>query len=312
MGLSSSLVTVALVALSPAERKLVDRIAAVVNDDIITLSDVERAAAPYLAQNNTEDKKKTLYKDVLDQLINEQLLSQQVTEAKISVSDDEVDRAIKDILKQNNISEDELRQAVEQRGLSMGQYREDLKRQLVRLKIVDLKVRSRVNVPDTEVKAEYDRMMSQEKREELIGLRHIFFRWGESPDPTERRRVLEKATKARERITGGEDFARVAKEISEGPTASQGGDLGEVSKKGLLPELAKAIQSMQVGEVSEPIETKNGVHVVRIESRKTKDATPFIDMRNQIYQKLYQAEVERQMKIWLDELRSQSAIDVRM
>src|SRR5205823_8851930 len=105
-----------------------------------------------VAQQNTEEKKKALYKDVLDQLINEQLLSQQVAEAKISVSDEEVERAIKDIIKQNNINEDELRQAIEQRGLSMGQYREDLKRQLVRLKIVDLKVRSRVIVPDAEVK----------------------------------------------------------------------------------------------------------------------------------------------------------------
>src|SRR5262249_43518856 len=156
-------------------------------------------------------------------------------------------------------------------------------------------------------KAEYDRMMSQEKREEMIGLRHIFFRWGDSPDPSERQRIIDKAMKARERVIGGDDFAKVAKEISEGPTASQGGDLGEESKKGLLPERARAIQTMQVGEISEPIETKNGVHVVRIESKKMKEATPFIDMRNQIYQKLYQAEVERQMRIWLDELKGQSA-----
>jgi peptidyl-prolyl cis-trans isomerase SurA len=307
-----SLLVASVFVASPSDRKMVDRIVAVVNDDIITLSDVENAARQFLPQNDTEEKKKNLYKDVLEQLINEQLIQQQVTEAKISVTEDEVDRAIKDILRQNNITEDELKQAVEGRGMTMGQYREDLKKQLVRLKIVDMKVRSRVVIPDAEVKAEYDRLSGQEKREELVSLRHLFFRWGDSPDPTERQRVLQRANEARQRIMSGENFADVAKQVSEGPTAAQGGDLGEVSRKGLLPELAKALQSLDVGQVSPPIETTNGVHVVKLEARKVKDATPFAEMRNQIYQKLFQQEVERQMKVWVDELRSQAAIDNRL
>lgn len=294
------------------QRQLVDKIAAIVNEDIITLSDVERAAKPFLAQNDTEEKRKALFHDVLDQLISEQLISQQVTEAKIAVNDEEVERAIKDIVRQNNITEDELRQAVETRGMSMGQYREDLKRQLVRLKIVDLKVRARAVVPDSDVKAEYDRSVSQEKREEILSLRHLFFRWGESPDPAERARVLAAARAGRERLLKGEDFATVAKEISQGPTASTGGDLGEVSKKGLLPELAKAIQTLEPGQISEPIETTNGIHVVRIEARRVKEAQPFAEARAQIYQKLYQQEVERQMKLWVDELRANSTISVRL
>lgn len=297
---------------APSSRQLVDRIVAVVNDELITLSDVESAAKPYLAQNDTEEKRKALYRDMLEQLIDDRLVSQQVVEAKITVSDDEIDRAIKDILKQNNINDDELKQAIEQRGMSMGQYREELRRQLTRLKIVDMKVRSRVTVPDSEVKAEYERQMSQEKREELVALRHLFFRWGDASDQAERDRILKKATASRERIMKGEDFAAVAKEVSEGPTAAQGGDLGEVSKKGLLPELAKAIQTMQVGEVSAPIPTTNGVHVVKLEARRSKEPQAFADVRNQIYQKLYQAEVERQMKLWVEELKSQSAIDIRL
>jgi peptidyl-prolyl cis-trans isomerase SurA len=215
-------------------------------------------------------------------------------------------------LKQNNINEEQLKQAVEERGLSMGQYREDLKRQLVRLKIIDLKVRSRVVVPEAEVKAEYERMVSQEKKEELVTLRHLFFRWGDSPDPTERSRVMQRASEARQRVVGGENFADVAKQVSEGPTAAQGGDLGEVNKKGLLPELAKAVQGMEVGQISTPIETSNGVHVLKLEARKVKEANSFSEMREQIYQKLLHQEVERQMKVWVDELRSQAAIDVRL
>lgn len=294
------------------ERKLVDRIVGVINDDVITLSDLEKAAKPYVGQADSDEKKKQLYKDILDQLVAEQLIQQQVTEAKISVGEDEVDRAIKDIGRQNNLTEDDLRAAIESRGMSMGQYREDLKKQLVRMKIVDLKVRSRVTISDGEVKAEYDRATALEKHEELITLHHLFFRWGESPDPAEKKRVLAAANAARERVLKGEDFTVVAKEVSEGPTASSGGELGEVTKSGLLPELARAIEHVGVGQVTAPIETANGVHVVRIDARRAKEAQAYNDVRNQLYQRLYQAEVERQMRLWVEELRAQSAIDLRL
>lgn len=301
-----------ILAASPASRHLVDRIVAVVNESVITLSELEAAAAPYLPQNDTDEKKSALYRDVLDQLIAEQLISQQVTEAKIEVGEDEVDRAMKDISRQNKISEEDLRQAIVSRGMSMSQYREDLKRQLVRLKIIDLKVRSRVVISDAEVKAEYDRSAGLEPRDELVNIRHLFFRWGESPDPTERARVLKTAHAARTRVLKGEDFAAVAKEVSEGPTAASGGDLGEVSAKGLLPELARGIQKLEVNQVSDPIETTNGVHVVRVESRKTKEPPSFAETRSQIYQRLYQQEVERQVRAWVEELRAQGAIEIRL
>lgn len=300
------------IAAPGAGRELVDRVVAVVNDDVVTLSDLETAAVPFAAQADTAEKRQVLYRDLLDQLIAEQLISQQVVEAKIVVNDDEVDRAIKDIVRQNNISEDELRQAVESRGLTMAQYRSDLKKQLVRLKLIDLKVRSRVVVSEAEIKAEYDRQHADEKREELIQLRHLFFRWGESPDPAERQRVLQAAITARERIVKGEDFAAIAKEVSQGPTASSGGDLGEVVKSGLLPELSRAIDKLEAGALSAPIETTNGVHVIRIEGRRAKEGAAYAEAKNQIYQQLYQQEVDRQMRLWVNELRVASAVDVRL
>jgi peptidyl-prolyl cis-trans isomerase SurA len=310
--MNTALVICFVLATVPGERKLVDRIVAVVNDEIITLSELDAATKPYMEPNADAQKQDATYKNVLEQLISEKLLSQQINEAKITADDEEVERAIKDILRQNNITEDELRQAVEARGMAMNQYREDLKQQLIRLKIIDLKVRSRVQISDAEVKAEFDRLNANEPREELVSLRHIFFRWGESPDPAERARVLKAARDARDRVTKGEDFAEVAKAVSQGPTAASGGDLGEVSKKGLLPELSQVVERAGVGEISEPIETKNGVHVVRVDARRLKDATPFAEARNPIYQRLYTQEVDRQMKVWVEELRADAAVDVRL
>lgn len=310
--MSTALMAALLLASAPDGRELVDRIVAVVNDEIITMSEVEAASKPFMEHNTTEEKQRALYKDVLEQLISERLLSQQVKEADISVTDDEVKRAIQDILKQNKITMQELQQAVEARGMSMGQYKEDLKTQLVRLKIVDMKVRSRVVIPESEIRSEYEKRVANEKREQVVDIRHLFFRWGESPDPDERQRVLARARKARQRVADGEDFAAVAKEISEGPTASSGGGLGEIGEKGLLPELARALDGVKEGELTQPVETANGVHVVQLLDRKKKEPTKYAAMRDEIYQQLYQQEVERQMKVWLEELKGASAIDVRL
>ena len=104
----------------------------------------------------------------------------------------------------------------------------------------------------------------------------------------------------------------MAKEISEGPTASSGGDLGEIGEKGLLPELARALVGVKNQEITQPIETTNGVHVVQLLERKAKQPTTYASVKDQIYQELYQKEVERQMKVWLDELKGSSAIDIRL
>jgi peptidyl-prolyl cis-trans isomerase SurA len=311
--MDTSMLWIALaVSAAPGERELIDRVAAVVNEEVITLSEVEAAARPFMEKDFGEDKKAAVYKDVLDQLISERLLSQQIKDANITVGEEDIELAVQDILKRNKITLEELQAALDQNGTSMSKYREDLKTQLTRLKVVNEKVRQRVVIPEAEIKAEFERRTVGEKKEQVVSIRHIFFRWGESPDPAEKQRVLAKAQEARKRVVGGEDFVKVAKEVSEGPTASTGGDLGEIGEKGLLPELARALVGVKNGEITQPVETSNGVHVVQLLERKQKQPTGYAQVKDQIYQELYQKEVERQMKIWLDELKGTSAIDIRL
>lgn len=296
----------------PAERTLLDRVVAVVNDEVVTLSELERVIEPFLGEDTTPERKAGLYQEAIDQLIAEKLLEQQIREAHIEVSPDDVERAIDDITRQNKLTRDDLKQAIEGRGMTMARYKEDLEKQLIRLKLIDLKIRSRVVVPEADVRAEWERQAGLEKREKQVHLRHLYFAWGESPDPTERTRVLERAKKARDRVAKGEDFAVVAKEVSDGPTGAQGGDLGWFSETNLLPELARAVIKLKVGQISEPITTPGGVHVVRIEESRLKEPTGYEEAHGPIYQRLYQAESERQMKVWLDEVRSQSSVQVRL
>lgn len=301
-----------VLAVGAEERELVDRIVAIVNDDVVTWSELQQAVAPYIEAKAPGAPRDQLMKDALDQLVADRLLSQQVSEAKITVEEDEVERAMDDICRQNNITRDQLKQAVETRGVSMGQYQEDLKHQLVRLKLIDLKVRSRVVVPDSDIRQEYEAESALETREELIQLRHLFFRYGESASEADRARVLERAKAARARVVAGESFEAVAKEVSEGPTASSGGDLGEMPQGSLLPELAKAMKGMKEKQLSQPIITPNGIHVVLLESRRLKEPEGYEAKKTKIYQRLYQQEVDRQMRVWIEELRAQAAVEIRL
>ncbi|MEQ8278117.1 MAG: peptidylprolyl isomerase [Deltaproteobacteria bacterium] len=294
---------------APSDRELLDRIVAVVNDEVITLSEVEASAKPYMQHNEGEERKKLLFKDILDQLISERLLAQEIKQAKITVSDEEVSRAVKDILRQNRISEEQLKQAIESRGMSMGQYREDLKSQLVRLKLIDMKVRSRVVIPEADIKAEYDQRTKDDEQEELVHIRHIFFKWGENATEAEKAAIRDKAVAARKQALSG-DFEAVAKELSEGPTRNNGGDLGELSGKQLLPELKVALEGVEPGTITNPIDTANGVHVVYLVGRRFKKPNSYAELRDRIYQEMYQRRVEEQTKVWLEELRGQSAVRV--
>ncbi len=310
--MQTSVIIALLLAAAPGDRVLVDRIAAVVNDEVITLSEVKTAAKSFVKDGDSTDRQQMLHKDILEQLINERLLTQQISEAKITVSEDEIERAMKDILRQNKITKEQLGEAIRARGMSMGQYLQDLESQLIRLKLVDMKVRSRVVIPESDIKAEFEDRTRGQAKEEILTIRHIFFRWGDNPADDEKARVFKRAIEARAQVVSGSKFEDVAKALSEGPTAAQGGSLGDLSRKGLLPELDRALISVKPGDMTPPVETSNGVHVVLLEQRGFKDPVPYSQLRDEIYQQLYQQRVEEQMKVWLDELRSASAVDVRL
>lgn len=302
-----------LVSGAPGSSVLLDKVVATVNEDIVTLSELRAAARPFLDQNPGEEGRFSLYSDVMEQLINEKLISQQIDEAKIDVSEAEIKAAVEDILRQNNLTRDQLMQALQARAMSLDQYKSDLKSQIIRLKLVDMKVRSRVVVPENDLRAEYDIRTRDEIPKTKVGIAHILLRYDDGESSEDRARVLERAGEVRTRVTTGkEEFAEVAKELSQGPTAARGGSLGVLDEEALLPELAKAIRTLQPGEISSPIETDNGVHVVKLESRALERSKSFDDMKAKIYQDLYERRVDEQMKIWLNEVRQSSAVDVRL
>lgn len=289
---------------------LLDRIVAIVDGDIITLSEVEAGLAQALevsrdAESISGAERDALLQEVLDQLISERLIAQRLESADITISETDVERAIEDILRQNQLTEVQLQQALSARGMSMSEYRRDLKTQLRRLRLIEMNVRSKVSVSEKEVQEEYERRARLEGRKEFVTIAHVFVS-SASEDP------LAAAAAARARVVGGEDFGDVAREISEGPTAQSGGDLGRLSLDGLIPELAGAVAEMQPGDVSDPIVTPNGVHIVLLEDRSYEASSAFEELAPKIRDELYQSEMEQKMQVWLEELEAAANVDRRL
>ena len=143
--------------------KIVDRIVAVVNDDIISLRELNQAIKPYSDKikrlnYSSEKKQEMLFKvreDFLDQLINRKLTDQKIKRSKISVREKEIDLALERIKKTSLLTDEELRKALSQEGLSMEEYRESLKEQLLRTRLVNLEVRSKIIITEEDINSYY-------------------------------------------------------------------------------------------------------------------------------------------------------------
>jgi peptidyl-prolyl cis-trans isomerase SurA len=315
----AALPLVAVVALSPARAgaRTVEKIAAVVGENVVLASEVEEKAAPLLADvGKVPDPDKraaraaALRHEVLERLIDDELILQQAAELKLSVSSEQVDSSIEEIKKQNNIDDDQLREALRAQGMSMATYRADLKRQLLRFRVLNIAVGSRVNVSDEEVKAYYERHMKGAANVQ-VRASHIFIAIPDGADlavtaekEAQAKRILERAKK--------EDFAKLAREVSDdAATRAEGGDLGYFGRDMLPKAIEELVFAMNPGDVRGPVRADRGFHVIKLVDRKTKDAKPLDDVKDDIRMQLRQKDMERQTKIYLAELRKKTLVDIR-
>jgi peptidyl-prolyl cis-trans isomerase SurA len=307
-----------LVALS-AHAELVDRVAAVVNNDIVTLSEVEARAAPELAglrgapAEKRGEQRAQVMKRALDLLIGEKLMEAQVRELNIEVTDGEIDLSVEDVKKQNNISGEQFEQLLAQEGYTLASYRAFMRKHLARMKLVNLKVRSKVKIADEDLKAEYARFAHDEGKDFEVHARHLLVQLGPKATPAEveaaRTRALALAAEARQ---PGADFAELAKRKSEGPSAADGGDLGFFKRGVMEAGFDKAAFSTPERGVSDPVRTKFGWHIVYVEERRALAVPPFEDVKDQLREKMLRGQLEKYTEQYMQELRQGALVEVKV
>jgi peptidyl-prolyl cis-trans isomerase SurA len=317
-GAALALAFASTLAVSPARARLVEKVAAVVGDNIILASEVEEKAGPLLAEASriTDPGKRSarateLRHEVLEKLIDDELILQQAADLKLSISSDQVDQSIDEIKRQNNINDDQLRDALKGQGMSMSAYRADLKKQLLRFRVLNIQVGSRVSISDEEVKTYYDRHMKTGGNIQ-VRASHIFVAIPEGADAAAVKEKQAQAQKLLERAQAGEDFAKLAKQYSDdAATRADGGDLGTFGKDMLPRAIEELVFSMKVGDIRGPVRADRGYHVIKLVERKEKDAKPLEEVKDDIRIQLRQKEMERQTKTYLAELRKKTLVDIR-
>lgn len=307
-----------LVAAGVAQARVVEKIAAVVGDSVILASEVEEKAAPLLAEaTQIPDPSKrgarasALRHEVLERLIDDELILQQASELKLTITSEQVDASIEEIKRQNGINDAQLADALKGQGMSMQTYRADIKRQLMRFRVINIAVGSRVSISDDDVKSYYDRHMKTGSNTQ-VRASHIFVA---IPDGGDASVVAEKQAQAQrilERAQKGEDFAKLARELSDDPaTRGEGGDLGYFGKDMLPKPIEEMVFAMNVGDIRGPVRADRGFHIIKLVDKRIKDAKPLDEVKDDIRMQLRQKEMERQTKTYLTELRKKTLVDIR-
>lgn len=313
------LLVVALLAPFASLAEMVDRVAAVVNSDIIAFSEVQARAAPELSRLPSVEPAKraetrsAIIKRALDTLIGEKLMEAQVKELNIEVSDADVDVGIEDVKRQNNIDGPQFEQLLLQEGYTMSAYRGFMKKQLARLRLVNLKIRSKVKISDEDLRAEYAKMAHDETADVEVHARHILVQLSPKPTDAEVETARVKAVAlAEEAKKPGVDFIELAKKKSEGPSAADGGDLGFFKRGVMVPEFERAAFTLPVGGVSQPIRTKFGWHIIKVDERRALEARPFEEVKEQLREKLLRGQLEKFTDQYVQELRAAAVVEVKL
>lgn len=292
-----------------ANADVVERVVATVNNEAIFLSDLRKRAVPFLpqvAEASTETERmarlKELYEELLTFLVDEQLIRQLASSGGIRVTDADVDNAIENLRLQNNMTEEEFKEALESQGLSQGQYRQDLKRQLIRLKVMNERVRSRVNVTEEQVRSRYEQRARAEGSELRFQVSHVVVPVAEGASAIQVAAKRQEAETLRASLTP-ENFNARAPQLG-------GGDLGWLTRGDLPEELERALLPLNAGEISDPVRGGSGFHIFFLQDRQVGAGFPSYDeMKQELYREMLDAAMTRQEKIFLDEIRRKAVIN---
>ena len=314
-----ALLLVITLGASTAQAEIIDRVAARVNAEIITLHDVREAATPFLLQNNMDPKlledasrREKIYKQVLLDLIERKLMVQEAQRLDMSVSDQELERWLTYNRQQRGLTEAQFKEIVEQYGMNYSEYRERVRERLLRERITQFKVGAKVSVSDAEVEAAYREQYGEQPRlEPFLTISHILIqpKTNSEEDVKEARARIDALVK---RLDGGEDFAALARDASDGPSAKKDGVLGSFRRGQLDPEFERAAFGLRVGQRSGVVRTKFGFHVIKVVKAEERNVPEVEERKEKLRFELRQKAMERRQRAYLQTLKSRAFVDVKM
>ncbi len=303
--LKAALALLGILALPPfSAAHLEDRIVAVVNSDLIMLSDLKREVEPGLARISRQHRGDELAQRLkmaeymaLTNLIERKLQLQEAKARKLEVTDKEVIQAV-----------EQMKRSGETIDMSNPLHTRNVRDQLMLMKVIDREVRGSVMVGESEMKRYYHEHRDRFALPEVYTLSQIFIQVRSSDGTAD---ALAKAKRAMDELKRGEKFEDVAVQYSNGPNASRGGQLGLVRQGELLSPIERAIAPLVPGGISDIIESSEGFHIIRVDEKTPKQYRPFEEVRFEIQSLVYQQKSEDVFQSWLAELKNKAYIEIK-
>jgi parvulin-like peptidyl-prolyl isomerase len=303
------LAAVVFVAVSLRAGEIINRILVHVNSRIITQSQFDarfeqtmREAGPPPNATKGEEMKRS----VMEELVNEALLEDRAKELDLVTSDAEIEDQVKRLKEQNNVTTDaDFSKALAQSGLTIDRLRDQLRHTVTLQRVVGREVNSKVDLSDDALRILYEREKETWRVPERAHLAEILVSNGDDSA-----RAARRAKEASDLIKGGAKFDAVVKDYSDGATKSRGGDLGFVAKGELTAEIDKAVFSLPVGSVSDPIGTKFGWHLVKVIDKVPVSYKPFAEVKAELLKREQDTQFQKKLAEYLDKLKHDAVIRV--
>jgi parvulin-like peptidyl-prolyl isomerase len=297
---------------------VVDRVVAVVNQEIITLSEVEKWIDPLKDEIVTKDRLERreqvqeICRKVLEKLIEEKLIDQEVKKSGVKVPSKEVEAALEEVKRRNAATQEDLEKALAADGLTLEAYKKQIEKGLQRQKLINWSVKVETKVGEKEFREFYQKNLDRYRTNETYRPGQILFIIPKGATPEEIREIRKKCQKVLEKIKGGGDFGEMALLYSEDASNKDRGDLGYFKKGELLPAFQREALRLKVGEVSEIVRTEFGFHIIKLLDRKGMDPLPFEEVQEKVKADYFESEMEKALKQYLSTLKEKSVIDIKL
>ncbi|RKX62078.1 MAG: hypothetical protein DRP37_02505 [Thermodesulfobacteriota bacterium] len=303
----------------PAYGIIIDRIAATVNGDVITLSELEGWAQPLvqkytneeMSKEEIETKRQEIFAQVLPQLIDDRLAKEEAKKLGIKVGEREIERALDQICEDNHITREQLSEKLASEGHTLEEYKKELKQQIEKAELINAQVRAKIVVTDEQVH-EYlkEHPLNNSTHAPLYIMQHICAKFEQS-DPESRKEARRRIEEAYNALSEEKDFKEVARKYSDLPSGQDGGYLGAFTLKEMAPFVKQAVVNLKPGDFSDIVDTQVGWQIFKLKEIVQSGQTDFdSDQIKEIRKELYRKQINVRFEEWLGELRSKSTIQI--
>jgi parvulin-like peptidyl-prolyl isomerase len=298
---------------------LVDRVVAVVNQEVIMFSDVERWSRSFQEEIQTEDRLERreriqeVFRRVLEKLIEEKLIDQEAKKSGIKVTSKEIEGAIEELRRQNAVDQENFEKLLAAEGLTLEAFKKEIEKRILRTKLIQGAVKVESKAGEKELRDFYQKNMDWYRIHESYRTSHILFLVPKEATRDQIREIRKKCQKVLEKIRGGEDFGEMAFLYSEDTVSRKDrGDLGYFKRGELLPALEREAIQLRVGEVSGVIRTEFGFHLIKLLDRKGGEPPPFEEIKEKVQADYYGKEMEKAFQQFLSKLKGKSIIEIKL